>query len=495
MESRQCHDRFFPFFHLSLDLLPPEIQLFFPCNDLFASEVKRLDRASILDHYRSRGAGATFLAATCEHELPTGDIAILVYVLPKYKLEKAVECPSEMSACLKLSLAKSRADVEKACCHPRTCCYDLQTHMSLRQSYTSVWVTKSGAVLEGHKDFVVGCGWTEHSLFVSGLIKKGFFSSLPKGPLLSQPRKKVRGRGRGKRSQATKRMLGPPEAKSHVNQVTLKRDVEMERVLFPGMPATADESAFFHMRGAEDDEDALCLAPLVRGGRCARKRTHGNYCKQHSHELRKPEKKQALWECLDESFGNAARWEKEQMELALSLSLEESEELLKKRQASRRKIEELLRPEGLESVETQADGTCQFLAVLFSAGIPLDAYQFRQQVVDYLRTLPGEFAEKIEAKFGSFAVYCDTMSLPATWGDELTLTAMSHLLLRPIEVISDCDLEPRRIFEPPQIIYEECWGAKITICRTGQNHFEATAPLEVGESGAPPVPKAIKREV
>jgi len=106
-----------------------------------------------------------------------------------------------------------------------------------------------------------------------------------------------------------------------------------------------------------------------------------------------------------------------------------------------------------------------------------------------------KFAEKIEAKFGSFAVYCDTMSLPITWGDELTLTAMSHLLFRRIEVISDCDLEPRRIFEPPRIICEECWGAKITICHTGQNHFEATAPLEVGESGAPPVPKAIKREV
>jgi hypothetical protein len=82
---------------------------------------------------------------------------------------------------------------------------------------------------------------------------------------------------------------------------------------------------------------------------------------------------------LDASFGNAAtRWEKEQIELALSLSLEESEELLKKRQASRRKIKELLRPEGLEPVETQVDGTCQFLAVLFSAGIPLDTYQFRQ---------------------------------------------------------------------------------------------------------------------
>ena len=42
-----------------------------------------------------------------------------------------------------------------------------------------------------------------------------------------------------------------------------------------------------------------------------------------------------------------------------------------------RKIEELFRPEDLEPVETQADGTCQFLAVLFSAGIPLNVYQFR----------------------------------------------------------------------------------------------------------------------
>ena len=228
-----------------------------------------------------------------------------------------------------------------------------------------------------------------------------------------------------------------------------------KKKIIPGTPVRPEESAFFHMRGAEGDGDTLCLASLVRGGRCSRKRTHGNYCKQHSHEMRKPEKKEALWESLDEPFSNAAsRWEKEQVELALKLSWQENEELQEKREASRRKIQALLRPDGLEPVETQADGTCQCLAVLFSVGIALDACRFRQQVVDYLRTLPGEFAWKIDSEFGSFTVYCDTMNLPARWGDELTLTAMAHLLLRPIEVVSDCELEPRRVFEPPRFMCE-----------------------------------------
>ena len=68
---------------------------------------------------------------------------------------------------------------------------------------------------------------------------------------------------------------------------------------------------------------------------------------------------------------------------------------------------------------------------------------------------------------------------------------MAHLMLRPIEVVSDAELEPRRLFQPPAMISEECWGSKITICHTGQNHFEATAPLEVGRPAASAV---IKRE-
>ena len=182
----------------------------------------------------------------------------------------------------------------------------------------------------------------------------------------------------------------------------------------------------------------------------------------------------------------------EQVAIALSLSVQENEDLKKKRQASRRKVEKLLREEGLEPVETQADGTCQFLAVLYSAGIALDPFRLRQQTVDYLRTLPGLFAAKIESRFPNFSAYLDTMSLPHTWGDELTLAAMAHLMLRPIEVVSDSEIESRRIFQPPPTISEECWGPKVTICHIGQNHFEATIPLEAGQ---PVASAAIKHEL
>lgn len=446
-----------------------------------------------MDHYRAHGARGTFLAATCDHQLPTGQSACLVYIFPKYKLEKALECPTEMSALLKCSLSTSRAEVLKACAHARTGEYDIHTHMSLRQSYTSVWVTKCGSVLEGHKDFITGCGHTEHSLFVSGLLQKNFYASLPKGPLHSQPRKKPKAKAKAKRSEATKRMLGPPESKSHVDKVLQKLDVVYEHDIFPGMPVGAHESAYFHMTAADDDEDGLCLSGLVRGGRCSRKRTHGNYCKQHAHEHRKPDKQDALWSQLDDVMAESAeRWESEQVAIALSLSVQENEDLKKKRQASRRKVEKLLREDGLEPVETQADGTCQFLAVLYSAGIALDPFRLRQQTVDYLRTLPGLFAAKIESRFPNFSAYLDTMSLPHTWGDELTLAAMAHLMLRPIEVVSDSEIESRRIFQPPPTISEECWGPKVTICHIGQNHFEATIPLEAGQ---PVASAAIKHEL
>ena len=234
----------------------------------------------------------------------------------------------------------------------------------------------------------------------------------------------------------------------------------------PGLPSTATgEPAIVHMSAADGHvDDDFCLASLVKGGRCRRRRTHGNYCKQHNHEIRKPERQQALWEPVEEAIvASAARWEEEQLNMAVALSMTESAELQERRLRSRKKIDKKLKEMDLEACPTPPDGNCQFLALTFSAGIPCDVMDFRQQVVSYVRSLPQLFAEHIASRFRSFDQYCDAMARDACWGDELTLQAASHLLLRRVVVVSDSDTEPERIFEPPPGISKECWGPDVYI--------------------------------
>ena len=69
------------------------------------------------------------------------------------------------------------------------------------------------------------------------------------------------------------------------------------------------------------------------------------------------------------------------------------------------------------------------------------------------------------------------MSRPQTWGDELTLAAASHLLLRPITVLADEELESERRFTSPPVIAEECWGHEIYVVHLNQMHYEATCPI------------------
>ena len=60
--------------------------------------------------------------------------------------------------------------------------------------------------------------------------------------------------------------------------------------------------------------------------------------------------------------------------------------------------------------------------------------------------------------FTSFEAYLQNMSRPSTWGDELTLQASACLLLAPIRVLSDSDLEPERRFTPPPTIAPGEWN-------------------------------------
>ena len=178
----------------------------------------------------------------------------------------------------------------------------------------------------------------------------------------------------------------------------------------------------------------------------------------------------------------------------MQLSLAENAEAAKKRSDSRAKLAPRLKELGLEALDTIADGSCQFLSICFTAGIPVDPADFRSQVVNFLRQLPQLFADKISSTFTSFEAYLQTMSRPSTWGDELTLQAASCLLLTPIRVLSDSEVEPERRFTPPPTIAQEVWGKEIVICHIGNNHYEATGSLAEGQADVKAEPKRIKLE-
>ena len=189
-----------------------------------------------------------------------------------------------------------------------------------------------------------------------------------------------------------------------------------------------------------------------------------------------------------------ARYDREQLEMALQLSLAENAEAAKRPAESRAKLAPRLKELGLEALDTIADGSCQFVSICFSAGIPLDPADFCSQTVNFLRHLPQMFADRTCSNFTSFEAYLQNMSRPSTWGDDFTLQAAACLLLAPIRALSNSDLASERRFTPPPTIAPEVWGNEIVLCRVGANHYEATAPLAEGRGDVEAEPKRIKVE-
>lgn len=102
-----------------------------PQEDTKSKQVKRLDRHTILGHYKVAGPTGTFLASTCEHMVEPAGLCKLVYIMPKYKLSLCEERSADMVSALKLSLATTVKEVELACQHPQTGCHDIWRHMYL----------------------------------------------------------------------------------------------------------------------------------------------------------------------------------------------------------------------------------------------------------------------------------------------------------------------------------------------------------------------------
>jgi len=117
----------------------------------------------------------------------------------------------------------------------------------LQETFVSLFVLQDGQAVDGHRDFITGAGFTEHTVFISWLLdKNGWLTPLPKGPVNSQPGKK-RPKAKAKRSARTKAMLAPPQPREVVGgKKGSKELLVFPRDVLPGRPSNADEPAFLH---------------------------------------------------------------------------------------------------------------------------------------------------------------------------------------------------------------------------------------------------------
>lgn len=268
--------------------------------------MKRLDRQDLLSHFRKHGATKTFMAQTCNKYVENLGRAKLCYVMPKYVLRYAWERSSDMRAAMKLALASDVDQVEDAASHGETSVYDIFRRKHLRETFVSLFVLQDGQVVDSHRDYVTGAGFTEHTVFISGLLdKNGWLTPLPKGPVNSQPGKKIP-KARPKRSARTKAMLAPPQPREVVGgKKEGKEPLLFPRDFLPGRPSNADEPAFLHFSGFKD-QDAMCMAPASKGHRCRKKRVCGNFCRQHYLDWSNDNKKQKIWSSVEKTFAQAS---------------------------------------------------------------------------------------------------------------------------------------------------------------------------------------------
>ncbi|CAE7649262.1 kptA, partial [Symbiodinium microadriaticum] len=334
--------------------------------------VTRLDRAAIIAHFKATGPRGTFLANTCKKTLPDNSTGVLCYIFPKYTLSHAQNRHVDMSCAMCLALAENNEDVCRACADAATGEYDVFRHMHLRRAYVSLFVREDKQVVDLHKDFVAGGGFSEHAEFLkSHMTVNGFLEPMPKGPKNSQAAPKTKKQPKSKQSDKLKRMLRPPgsdslECVSAKPKAGVKLSKEVAEFL-PGMRAGKDMPAGLHAVVANDDDDHRCLAPLSKGGRCRRKRAVGNFCKQHHLEHASEEKKKTSWEQLEGRWKQALlQWDDVQLHLAATLSLEEDAERARKNKLSLDKVSARLKDMGRQRVDTPAEGDCQFIAVIYS---------------------------------------------------------------------------------------------------------------------------------
>ena len=309
-----------------------------------------------------------------------------------------------------------------------------------------VFVTATKSVVGLHKDYIQNSGHTEHALFVKSLLEKDGIAEIRAGPeLASSLKRKGKKQFKQKRSERLINMLKAPGQRGVAKNTAEKSQILRKELALhlPGAVSDSTQKPLLHCL-AESDEN-LCMARTQRASRCKNPRTCGSFCKKHFEEAQSQKYRLQLFDQLPAS-GAMDAWERSQMQLALSLSLEENEASKKKEEKSFKKIDKRLDKMGLQRKPMPREGACQFEAICHAAALPMTPLELRLAAVSYLEPLGNMFVDRLEAKFkGQWVGYIDYMKRQDSWGDDMTFMACSHILRRKIFVVTDSSDENHTI--------------------------------------------------
>ncbi|XP_073919019.1 OTU domain-containing protein 6A [Castor canadensis] len=164
----------------------------------------------------------------------------------------------------------------------------------------------------------------------------------------------------------------------------------------------------------------------------------------------------------------------------------EVEHLANFRREEEEKISAILEAKNLEMKDIPADGHCMFRAIQDQLVFSVTVESLRCRTADYMQKHIDDFLPFFSNSepgdtytLNDFKSYCDDIVL-GSWGGQLELRALSHILQTPIEVVQA---------ESPTIVIGEEYNKKpLTLvylqyaCNFGE-HYNSVKPLEAGAVG------------
>ena len=169
----------------------------------------------------------------------------------------------------------------------------------------------------------------------------------------------------------------------------------------------------------------------------------------------------------------------------------EMEHLASFRKDEEEKLRAILGAKNLEMKDIPADGHCMYRAIQDQLVFSVTVESLRRRTAEYMRKHVDDFLPFFsDPETGDawsrdeFLGYCDDSVRSASWGGQLELRALSHILQTPIEVI--------QANSPAVVIGEEYTKRPLILvymryaCSLGE-HYNSVTPLAAGAvGGAPP---------